>query len=80
MGILQDSHQQHDLPHTGVSLAWEKLLSSIFIQSTDYGTRCSNILMMSPQHLEWVEKIQAGKQCSTISSIYYLYEKYALEI
>jgi len=33
-----------DLPATGVSPAWERLLSAPFIVSTDYGTRCSTIL------------------------------------
>lgn len=32
------------LPDTGVSLEWERLLSSIFIESPDYGTRASTLL------------------------------------
>ena len=34
------------LPHTGVSLEWERTLSSIFIESPEYGTRSSTILLM----------------------------------
>ena len=34
----------HSLPQTGVSLEWERLLSSIFIQSEDYGTRVSSLI------------------------------------
>jgi len=33
-----------ELPATGVPLAWERLLSSIFIQSADYGTRASTVV------------------------------------
>ncbi len=34
------------LPSTGVSLEWERLLSSPFIVSEDYGTRCSTVLVV----------------------------------
>jgi uncharacterized protein with NRDE domain len=34
----------HDLPDSGVPLAWERLLSAIFVQSEDYGTRASTVL------------------------------------
>jgi uncharacterized protein with NRDE domain len=33
-----------ELPDTGVSLAWERLLSSVFIQSPEYGTRASTVV------------------------------------
>lgn len=33
----------HELPSTGVSLEWERLLSAIFVQSADYGTRASTV-------------------------------------
>jgi uncharacterized protein with NRDE domain len=33
----------HRLPRTGVSLEWERLLSSAFIRAADYGTRCSTL-------------------------------------
>jgi uncharacterized protein with NRDE domain len=32
------------LPQTGVSLEWERLLSSAFVRASDYGTRCSTII------------------------------------
>lgn len=32
------------LPSTGVPLAWERLLSAIFVSSADYGTRASTVL------------------------------------
>lgn len=33
-----------ELPDTGVGLAMERMLSSVFITSSDYGTRCSTIV------------------------------------
>lgn len=32
-----------DLPQTGVALEWERLLSAVFVQSPDYGTRASTV-------------------------------------
>jgi len=45
--LLRDDTQADDreLPRTGVSLPWERLLSSAFIRAPDYGTRCSSILL-----------------------------------
>lgn len=34
-----------DLPKTGVPLAWERLLSAVFVASETYGTRASTILL-----------------------------------
>lgn len=44
--LLRDDAQarDEDLPDTGVSIEWERLLSSPFIISPDYGTRCSTII------------------------------------
>lgn len=36
-----------DLPRTGVSLEWERLLSSAFIRAPGYGTRCSTLILGS---------------------------------
>ncbi|MBW1777609.1 MAG: NRDE family protein [Deltaproteobacteria bacterium] len=35
-----------ELPDTGVGLDWERILSSIFIQSPAYGTRSSTVVLM----------------------------------
>ena len=45
--LLADDRTVDDekLPKTGVSLDWERRLSSIFIASPDYGTRASTVLM-----------------------------------
>ncbi|MEM7456019.1 MAG: NRDE family protein [Planctomycetota bacterium] len=45
--MLQDSSRPEDarLPDTGIGLDKERLLSAMFIQSDDYGTRCSTSLL-----------------------------------
>lgn len=47
-GLLGDDTRYADeqLPDTGVDLAMERLLSSIFIASPDYGTRSSTVLLI----------------------------------
>lgn len=44
--LLADRERVDDdrLPNTGVSLAWERLLSSVFVASENYGTRASTVL------------------------------------
>ncbi|MFQ3206140.1 MAG: hypothetical protein ACI9IT_000274 [Glaciecola sp.] len=45
------------LPKTGVSIEWERRLSSIFIQSLEYGTRSSTVLLVDHhQHVTWEER------------------------
>jgi uncharacterized protein with NRDE domain len=46
--ILQDHDIPDDehLPDTGVGIEWERLLSSRFIRSAEYGTRCSTVLLI----------------------------------
>lgn len=36
----------HLLPDTGIGLEMERLLSSVFIKSPDYGSRCSTVLLV----------------------------------
>ena len=57
--ILQDQRQVATdlLPNTGVAQDLEKVLSSTFIQSPHYGTKCSNFLrLIKTDHeaLQWV--------------------------
>ena len=49
------------LPSTGISTEMESLLSSTFIQSEVYGTRCSNLLRLQSQQWNWYEKTQQGE-------------------
>lgn len=50
LALLRDDgiHPDASLPQTGVSLEWERLLSSAFVRSPAYGTRSSTILLRSP--------------------------------
>jgi uncharacterized protein with NRDE domain len=57
--LLRDDRTAADehLPRTGVSLEWERLLSSAFIRGTDYGTRSSTVVLVgvdgSAKFNEW---------------------------
>lgn len=46
LALLRDDSPAPDdeLPRTGVSQKWERLLSSAFVRAPDYGTRCSTIV------------------------------------
>jgi uncharacterized protein with NRDE domain len=46
LALLRDEAPAPDdqLPRTGVSTEWERLLSSAFVRAPDYGTRCSTVL------------------------------------
>jgi uncharacterized protein with NRDE domain len=46
LALLRDDEPAADdqLPATGMSLEWERLLSSAFIRSPQYGTRCSTVV------------------------------------
>lgn len=71
--ILQDTRQPpiEQLPNTGVSLVWEQLLSSTFVKGENYGTRCSNVLMMTDDKLIWYEKQQHGENIGIYEVIEY---------
>lgn len=47
--ILSDRSMSTDdeLPDTGVGLQWERILSPLFITSSDYGTRSSSIVLIA---------------------------------
>ncbi len=48
--LLSDKTQVPDdaLPRTGIGFAWERLLSSAFIASAEYGTRSSTVVLVGP--------------------------------
>lgn len=60
--ILEDERKiiPELLPQTGISAEIEELLSSTFIQSLIYGTRCSNFLRLKNDAWLWQEKSQQG--------------------
>jgi uncharacterized protein with NRDE domain len=47
----------HELPDTGIGPEWERLLSSPFITSPHYGTRCSTVMtMLEDREMEFIER------------------------
>ena len=57
--LLKNQTKAEDdiLPQTGVPIDWERKLSSIFIQSDEYGTRSSTLLLIdNQQHVTWQER------------------------
>ncbi|WP_127581691.1 NRDE family protein [Paenibacillus koleovorans] len=61
--LLEDADPAPDeaLPATGVPLEWERLLSSIFIESDRYGTRSSTVLLMTANRIHYVERTRTGE-------------------
>lgn len=51
LALLRDAEPAPDaeLPQTGLSLEWERLLSSAFVRTPDFGTRCSTIIRIAQQ-------------------------------
>ena len=66
--ILEDERKiiPELLPQTGISAEMEELLSSTFIQSPVYGTRCSNFLRMKNDAWLWQEKSQQGETAAQV--------------
>ncbi len=59
LALLRDprTYPETDLPRTGVSSEWERLLSAAFILGEDYGTRASSFLRLSGAgEVEFVER------------------------
>ncbi|WP_425915741.1 NRDE family protein [Acinetobacter sp. TSRC1-2] len=69
--ILEDERKiiPELLPQTGINTEMEELLSSTFIQSPVYGTRCSNFLRMKNDAWLWQEKSQQGATQGNIIQI-----------
>jgi len=58
LDILSDRTTADDatLPDTGIGLEWERLLSSPFIVSPEYGTRCSTVVLIDRQRRVSIEE------------------------
>jgi uncharacterized protein with NRDE domain len=57
--LLSDRNRPADdlLPSTGIGREWERLLSSAFIASDDYGTRSSTVVLVGREgHIVFVER------------------------
>lgn len=71
LALLRDEVQAPDglLPRTGVSLEWERLLSSAFVRAAEYGTRCSTLLRVDQQRRAWFDEYgwdRAGAQIGKV--------------
>lgn len=70
LALLRDDsvHPDESLPRTGVSLEWERLLSSAFVRAPGYGTRSSTVLLVGgPRTLTfdeqtWLEGARPGNR------------------
>lgn len=61
-----------DLPHTGVSLEMERMLSSIFIEMPGYGTRSTTILLVNRENqVQFWERTFFPDQPGTWKDAYY---------
>jgi uncharacterized protein with NRDE domain len=66
--LLHDDtiYPDEQLPRTGISLDWERLLSSAFVKASGYGTRSSTVLVVSKdgntvfEEQTWFEGARAG--------------------
>jgi uncharacterized protein with NRDE domain len=73
LSLLSDTckAKDEDLPDTGVGVEWEKILSSIFINSQLYGTRCSTaVLVNTENNVRFAEKTFFGNQGSFSNTDY----------
>lgn len=60
LNALRDEHQAPDdqLPETGVGLERERMLSSMFIKSLNYGSRCSTVVTIDQNNrAEFTERV-----------------------
>lgn len=71
--LLADSHRPPDeqLPATGIDLDWERLLGTIFIDGSTYGTRSSAVITVTEAgFIEFTEKtlhhVDAGEMPSQL--------------
>lgn len=58
LNLMYDTHlpDDMDLPDTGVGLDWERTLAPLFIQSPDYGTRSTTLVIVYESgRIEFVE-------------------------
>lgn len=66
--VLQHSDPWPDdqLPDTGIGLEWERILSSVFIKSENYGTRASTVVLVDHNdHLTFHETVHDDGRART---------------
>jgi uncharacterized protein with NRDE domain len=61
------------LPSTGIGLEWERLLSSIFIESPVYGTRSSTVLLIGKnRHIRLRRRFLTGRRIPGWKAVFHL--------
>jgi len=71
--ILNDSQQAEDeeLPYTGIGIELERMMSPIFIQSPNYGTRSSTVLLINRQnHVSFMERSKIADQDKWVENFF----------
>lgn len=74
--LLQNTqtYPDHKLPSTGLPLEKERLVSSIFILSDDYGTRCSTLLFANPHgETTFIEKTYQPGSLEVVQTKHYTF-------
>lgn len=72
--LMADRQQAPDqqLPQTGVGLEWERVLSSMFIASDDYGTRSTSVLLIDRENrVQFWEKTFNCPRQNDAGTVYY---------
>lgn len=74
----QEIYSDSELPHTGISIEKERMLSPLYIVSPEYGTRSSTILLID-QHNQvqfWERSVTDGSR--NVNDVYYEFRINAL--
>lgn len=76
-GMMTDQEQAEDneLPQTGESLEWERVLSPLFIRSPYYGTRSTTIVLVDRNgHVRFCERSYKDGQMSVSGDVFYEFD------
>ncbi len=71
--FLYDSEPAKDnqLPDTGIGLERERALSSMFIKTPNYGSRCSTVLLIDQQdHVQYAERVYDLKTFEFLEKVF----------
>lgn len=76
LGLLEDDYRPPDdqLPDTQIGLDWERLLGTIFINGSTYGTRSSAVITVTDEgQIEFVEKTILRSSSQGVTSGFHHY-------
>jgi uncharacterized protein with NRDE domain len=76
LALLRDDTPAPDeqLPRTGLSLEWERLLSSAFIRAPDYGTRCSTVLRFDDRRQAYFDEWSWNSAGEETQAVHFQFE------